>query len=496
LIAYTNKDYASLRDAMLDLARERLPEWTDHSPNDLGVLLVELFAGMGDVLVHYIDRTAGESYPETALERRSVIHLLRLIGYELRAAVPASADLTLLFEPAPEPPEAVMIETGAGFTTTAKATGTPVAFQYVRDPLSVNLLDLPVITHEDGKAYRILDRLPVVQTDAAYNDEVLGSSDGSAGQRFRIPQRPVIESSLIVTVDEGAGARIWDRQASLLNSLAMHPHYVLRRDEAEAAWVEFGDGKYGRIPARGRNNIRASFRTGGGARGNVPALTITKPIADIDHLKLVYNRAAASGAADPEPVEAAALRAPRQFRSMGRAVTAGDYEAHASVFGVGKARARAGAWNRVELFVAPTGGGYPTDTLKEDLRAYFESKRMMTSVLSIRDPEYVKVFIEGDLDVESYYYADQTEQRVQNAVLELLAFDRVRFGDRLHLSKFYEAVEKVDGVRSVEITGFARAGGATGGTIPGTLYFDWHEIPVAGDPEGIRLRVTGGQRAP
>ena len=41
-IDYTHKDYASLRLAMLELARYRLPEWNDRSPADdiavLGIL--------------------------------------------------------------------------------------------------------------------------------------------------------------------------------------------------------------------------------------------------------------------------------------------------------------------------------------------------------------------------------------------------------------------------------------------------------------------------
>src|SRR5215213_1051117 len=98
-VDYTSKDYESLRESLLEVARERLPEWTDHSPNDLGVLLVELFAYMGDIVLHHQDRLAGESYLPTALERRSAVHLLRLVGDQLRPARPASADLTLLFDP-------------------------------------------------------------------------------------------------------------------------------------------------------------------------------------------------------------------------------------------------------------------------------------------------------------------------------------------------------------------------------------------------------------
>src|SRR5690242_18686998 len=96
-IDYTNKDYASLLAGMLALARERFPDWTDQSPNDLGVMLLELFATMGDSLFYDQDRIAGESFLETAVERRSVVQLLRLIGYELRPPTAASAGLALLF---------------------------------------------------------------------------------------------------------------------------------------------------------------------------------------------------------------------------------------------------------------------------------------------------------------------------------------------------------------------------------------------------------------
>src|SRR3954467_12881785 len=116
-IDYTSKDYASLRAALLALAAEKLPEWTDQSPNDLGVLLVELFAYMGDTLFYNQDRIAAESFLETAVERRSIVQLLRLIGYELTPPLSASSELTLLFEN--DATGSVTIPAGAQFRTAA-----------------------------------------------------------------------------------------------------------------------------------------------------------------------------------------------------------------------------------------------------------------------------------------------------------------------------------------------------------------------------------------
>src|SRR4051794_40368129 len=114
-VDYTNKDFGSLRQAMLDLAAWRLPEWTDRSPGDLGMVMVDLFAYVGDVVCYYQDRIASEAFLPTAAERRSVQHLLRLIGYELAAPLPATTELDLTFEkPKDADPTTARIRPGAG----------------------------------------------------------------------------------------------------------------------------------------------------------------------------------------------------------------------------------------------------------------------------------------------------------------------------------------------------------------------------------------------
>ena len=491
-IDYTNKDYDSLRQALLELATEKLPTWTDQSANDVGVVLLELFTYLTDVQLYYQDRIANESFLDTAVEPRSIVNLLRLIGYELRPPQPASADLTLLFDE--NAVGLVNVAPGTAFQTDAKATGTAVTFQYTRDLLTLNLGTLPLIAHTDGKSYKRFEPLPVTQVDEAVASEVIGSSDGSPNQRFSLSQKPLIEGSLVVSVDEGAGPRIWQLQPTLLYSQAADLHYAMRRDEYDTVWAEFGDNKYSKIPRRGRNNLTASYLVGGGMKGNVPPNTIKKAVTAVDQLKLVFNKLAATGGADAETSTEASRHGPQHFRAMGRAVTTADYEYHAKAFGVGKSRARAAGWNRINLFVAPVGGGYPSNTLKEDLRLYFENKRIMTSIVEIEDPIYTAVFIEGTLDVEAYYFTKQVQQQVENAIRTLLAFDNVHFEDRLYLSKVYEKIEAIDGVAGVNITRFAQTSSLTPLPDDGILSFGWNEIPQAGYAQGILLTEVKGGR--
>jgi Baseplate J-like protein len=525
-IDYTNKDYASLRAALLELASERLPEWTDQSPNDLGVLLLELFASMGDSLFYNQDRIAGESFLETAVERRSVVNLLRLIGYELRPPLAASADLTLLFDKSAT--AAFTINQFDAFKTTAAVTGTPIDFQYIQaTPITLELKELPfglldargTLNVMDKNAalpssllsgtaaYRVYQSLPVVQIDATVVKEIVASSDGSAGQRYALARAPVVDDTLVVTVNEGGGPAAWTRVPSLLKSLDTDTHYAVRRDENGVVWIEFGDNTYGKAPRRGLNNITADYAVGGGVKGNVPAGAISKVVTSGTPLTRVLNPKAASGGTEAEGTADAVLRGPQQFRAMGRAVTAADYEALARSFGVAKVLARSAGWNTIQLIVAPAGGGAPSDTLKDDLRAYLEPKRIMTSLIEIVGPTYVAVHIEADVTVVPQFSTSLVRQQVVNAVDTLLGFDNLQFNQPLYISKLYEVIQDIDGVLFVNIKTFTRDPSAASGPqlpLDGKLSFgakdsgetkDSGELPIwkGFDGELNSLTINGGR---
>ena len=68
-IAYTNKDYESLRRELLGKAPQLTDRWTDFNASDLGVVLLEFFCGVGDMLAYYLDAQAAEAYLPTVRQR-------------------------------------------------------------------------------------------------------------------------------------------------------------------------------------------------------------------------------------------------------------------------------------------------------------------------------------------------------------------------------------------------------------------------------------------
>lgn len=98
LIDYMAKDYASFRQALIDLIPTRVPEWLERHEADLGITLVELFAYVGDQLSYYQDATANEAYLETARQRESVKRHARLIDYVMHDGANARTFIQLQIE--------------------------------------------------------------------------------------------------------------------------------------------------------------------------------------------------------------------------------------------------------------------------------------------------------------------------------------------------------------------------------------------------------------
>jgi hypothetical protein len=460
-IDYTDKDYLSLRRALLQFAQYRLPEWNDRSAADFGVLMVDLFAYVGDVVLYYQDRIADQSFLETATERRSVVNLLRLIGYELPPPVAASAELDLVFAPGIA---AVTIPSGLRFRT----VGLPNVqmFEYVDADLTLNLASDQIETLPDGRLrYR---GLPVRQ-GTTVPLQVIGTSTGEPNQSFALEPGPVDAGTLRVEVNEGAGWIRWDRRDSLLYDIGLDGrirlslpdarHYYVRFDENASARVYFGDGRFGRRPPRGPNNVRASFRAGGGAAGNVPARTIRQVVGAVENLVEMTNPEPAAGGQDAESITDAARFGPLAFRSRGRAVTESDYQAMAHLAGgVAKARARARSWNVVDLYVAPAGESCRPvpETLRRRLLAFFEDRRMAGTFVRVLDPVCVPIDISVEVAYDERFRADAVRQQVEEAVRGQLAFERVDFGQAVYLSAVHNAIEDVPGVRLVTLTRFKR----------------------------------------
>lgn len=125
--------------------------------------------------------------------------------------------------------------------------------------------------------------------------------------------------------------------------------------------------------------------------------------------------------------------------------------------GVGKARAVALSWNQVVFYVAPSGQvADPSELLKRDLLAFFESRRMVTTPLTIVGPQPADIYLGALVRAQPFYLQSDVRAAVEQAVADYLAFDAVDFGQQIYLSRVYDVIQSLPQVASLTIFKFSR----------------------------------------
>jgi predicted phage baseplate assembly protein len=132
-IAYRAGTFAQFKTSMLaalsSAARPSLRDLATREEDDFSIALVDSWATVCDVLTFYEERAANESYLRTATERLSLLELARLIGYELRPGVSATAQLAFELEQAPGAPPRATIAAGVPVMSVPAPDELPQTFE-------------------------------------------------------------------------------------------------------------------------------------------------------------------------------------------------------------------------------------------------------------------------------------------------------------------------------------------------------------------------------
>ena len=98
-INYLNRDFTSIKDALIDHAKRYYPDtYKDFNEASFGSLMLDAVSYVGDVLSYYLDYQTNESYLDTAIEYNNVVRLARQMGYKYTRAASTSGTVTLFIK--------------------------------------------------------------------------------------------------------------------------------------------------------------------------------------------------------------------------------------------------------------------------------------------------------------------------------------------------------------------------------------------------------------
>lgn len=347
----------------LRIIESACPQWTDRTPSDPGMVMIDIFAHLTEAMLYRLNRLPEKAY----------IEFLKLIGVKLHA--PTAASVSLRFTLSRQSPHATIIPCG---TRVALAGGGKEA------PVFATLTDVTIEPGADGVDAVAVHATPV---DA----EMAGYGTGLPGLSLQARQTPIVAGTderlrIVVGVEcdpaqlgpdvaavrVGEKAfRVWKEVRSFSDPVTDRHVFVADRiggtiSFAPALSMSGADDNLGElkalaeVPPKGAE-IRLWYYVGGGAAGNVIAGSLTQLKQSIAGVQ-VSNPLAATGGRDAESLDNALQRGPQEIHTLHRAVTARDFEllVRQSSGAVSRARAftRAAIWNHaqpgtVEIVLVP-----------------------------------------------------------------------------------------------------------------------------------------------
>ncbi len=340
-----------------------------------------------------------------------------------------------------------------------------------------------------------LNTVPTTQGETV--EAIIGSGTGLPNQTFFLQHKPILAGSQEIAINDVLWTEVDDFDASGPED----PHYVIDYDTSE---ILFGDGVHGDIPSG--DNIKAKkYRFGCGEKGNVKAGEISK-IPNFDELKVV-NDQAASGGAEEETLEEAIIRARKDLQERYRAVTSADYEYVAKATpGLRVKRARAipeeGSVTVVVVPESTLDKPVPSDGFLMTVCLHLDKHRLITTVIHVKAPDYVKVSVNAEVKIRGRYESDKVRHRLEEALNTFLhpltggpEGEGWPFGRSVYKSELYELIDDVEGVDCVQKLNMKKEEYSYDGeeiNIPdsGLVYSGKHSIRIIVPEE--ECRVEGG----
>ncbi len=341
---------------------------------------------------------------------------------------------------------------------------------------SILTLEDPLVNYFDRPTVKIYANVASA-THGETAIEVLGSGNGSlANQIFSLKKPPLTYVSAAnangaeSTLDVRVNGVSWVEAPSLYGLGARDKTYIVRLEDDGSTTITFGDGVSGsRLPS-GQENITATYRSGIGLVGEVPADSLSllqiRPLG----VRSVTNPLSASGAADPEARDQARSNAPVTVLTLERIVSLQDYEDFTRAFaGVGKVQAAAlwnGETNLVHLTVA-TEKGEPLDpntTLYTNLRTAINNARDPNLPVVLQGHNLVRFRLSAKILVDSNQNGSGTssflavKSLVESMLQTAFSFENRQFGESVTAASVITAIQQVPGVVGVDLDSLYRDG--------------------------------------
>lgn len=471
------RDFDGLMDIALKIIESRCPDWQTPTPSDPGIVLLEVFAHLTEILLYQFNSIPDKVYQE----------LIKLLGIQRHP--PAAASVGLKFTRTESIEDVFIIPEGTEVCSDLAGGSDTSSFFTEREVVMASGIESVEV---DARHCRYV------------TEELIGVGTGQPGLSLNTQYSPIVMApggnyNVVVGVEVdlntetpdketriigGKTFEIWEFVENILDCGLEEKCYSCNRIEGI---IQF---PYGKTPSsyqqtgnlagviKKDREVRIWYPTGGGASGNVEAdvLTILKDQKLI--AMTVTNPKRAMGGVDMESYDDLISRAPTSIHSTDRIITAGDYEHFACQHPLiqrAKAINAVSIWKHgkrglVNVYLVPGNGNSQSECLKETDLLTGQNQQTLNF---IQDQLYQKIAlgthcevkwaplkpirVHAKITVKPGVSPEQFKKNIQTRLGHLISPlptsqnpRGIGFGDSLYVSELYHTILKEKGIASLD----------------------------------------------
>jgi predicted phage baseplate assembly protein len=347
------------------------------------------------------------------------------------------------------------------------------------DPAARKLAWLRIIWPAE-QVSRAIPELPIgltinsvlAQHSQHLTNEIVGSSNGRKNQVFKALRTPIIGDVVLQVREVDDDWVTWNEVDTLAASRAETRDFTVDRSTGE---LRFGDGRFGRIPLPGANNVRLhQYATGGGRLGNQPAKAIAQMRNAVPSVESVVNLEPATGGLDAEDAARVRAHASAWLRHRDRAVCADDFAdlalkaspevaraicvagrdlGVAAPDGIRELETQPGVVSTIVIPRTTDPSPQPSLDLLKTVKDYIDARRSPAGRLVIVGPTYTRVSVRLQVMPTVGWPPDGVANECKRRIAEFLHplaggpnGCGWALGQRPHRSDLYGLLDAIDGV--------------------------------------------------
>jgi len=309
-ISVTGLDFSTIR-ANLQSYIAGKPDFADFNFDDSAIsTLLDLLAYNTYYNAFYANMAANESFMDTAQLYENVASHAKELGYTVRSAQGATANVQIVFNSAvaTDVKGNLTIPKNTEFTSSVNG----VSYSFV----TPTTYTLPANTTNGFSGHvEIIEGIPI-QSDFIFT---------TANTEFVLQNDDVDTRSISVQVTSSGTAQTYNLASDLNTTNSSSQVFFVETDRAFRYKVLFGDGVMGKKPLN-NDIVTIDYRVCTGNRTNGANTFSSTASIDGETDYTIVTAERATGGVAPEGIEDIRFNAPRAYETQNRAVTSKDYE--------------------------------------------------------------------------------------------------------------------------------------------------------------------------